>query len=645
MPIHAPFFLALAFAWLILSCPASAGAEPSASQTVKVEIGIEGLDGVLLKNARALLSLEQYKTHQRLSEQQIKHFFRRGAEEIRLALEPFGYYQAKVESDLSAPAASGQPWQATYRVQPGPPVKLGTVDIQFQGESRDDPEFQQFLQAFPLRSGGILNQVEYAEAKQNLESLASERGYLDARFARASLQVQPEQQRADLLWVFDSGPRYRFGEVQFNPEASALFNETLLRSFQNFTAGEPFTYDTLAAYRQALLGSGYFSHARTELVKQADSLQLLLKVDLGIRKPNRYRFRLGYGTDTSARARASWERQYFTRKGHRMRADIYAALNKKQLLGEYAYFIPYNWNERHFFKLFTRYEGEDYDFNQGFGEQGQDAYRTIRAQDFSLGIKQFRRYQWLGFDLEEHLGLEYRFSQANLLEAFPADLEQEIRAFAPHWVPVLENEYRLLIPSISLRYQQVDNPVYSRHGSEATLRLSGAREGLGSNVDFLQLYAQGKWIRAVGAGKRLILRGEAAYTDAEIVDLAGIPRVRLPASLLFLTGGDRSIRGYRFENLDGGSDARGARHLLVASLEYEQEIIPDWSVAAFADGGNVFNDYNDIELKYSVGTGLRWRSPIGLIRLDVGFALREDGKPYTIHLNIGPDFYDFADYF
>jgi translocation and assembly module TamA len=61
-----------------------------------------------------------------------------------------------------------------------------------------------------------------------------------------------------------------------------------------------------------------------------------------------------------------------------------------------------------------------------------------------------------------------------------------------------------------------------------------------------------------------------------------------------------------------------------------------WGAAVFSDVGNAYNSFND-PFEHSVGLGLRWRSPIGLIRFDVAKALSDSDNGIGFHLVIGPD--------
>ena len=102
----------------------------------------------------------------------------------------------------------------------------------------------------------------------------------------------------------------------------------------------------------------------------------------------------------------------------------------------------------------------------------------------------------------------------------------------------------------------------------------------------------------------------------------------LPASRRFYAGGDNSIRGWGYDALGPNDPVNdqtvGGRYLAVGSLELEREIVGPWSVAVFTDFGNAFDPEYQKQWEQSVGLGVRWRSPIGQVRLDLAFALTKD---------------------
>ena len=60
-------------------------------------------------------------------------------------------------------------------------------------------------------------------------------------------------------------------------------------------------------------------------------------------------------------------------------------------------------------------------------------------------------------------------------------------------------------------------------------------------------------------------------------------------------------------------------------------------LAAFIDAGNAFDTFSNLSLKKSVGAGIRWYSPLGPIRFDVGVPLDDAPDSFRIHITLGPD--------
>ncbi len=142
----------------------------------------------------------------------------------------------------------------------------------------------------------------------------------------------------------------------------------------------------------------------------------------------------------------------------------------------------------------------------------------------------------------------------------------------------------------------------------------------------------------LGDSGRLLLRSALGYTDAKSSNVLGVNFNELPEYYEFRTGGARSVRGYSYEELFPSDAITGGKHLAVGSIEYEHQIIPDWSAAVFLDGGNAFNDFDNIDEKLGAGIGVRWRSPVGVARIDLGFPLDDSDDSFQIYITVGPEF-------
>jgi translocation and assembly module TamA len=193
---------------------------------------------------------------------------------------------------------------------------------------------------------------------------------------------------------------------------------------------------------------------------------------------------------------------------------------------------------------------------------------------------------------------------------------------------------KLLTPGISYSFVTEDYPPRPLTGHRSNLQLRGAVDGVVSDTSFLQLYGNTKWVFGLWSGGRLLTRAEAGATLIDDLD-------SLPASVRYFAGGDTSVRGYAYNSL-GPTDLLGAvvggENLMVGSIEIDQMIAAEWSLAAFVDSGNAFDEITDFESATGVGIGVRWFSPLGPIRFDVAVPLQSDAPDaYRIHITLGPD--------
>jgi outer membrane protein assembly complex protein YaeT len=166
-----------------------------------------------------------------------------------------------------------------------------------------------------------------------------------------------------------------------------------------------------------------------------------------------------------------------------------------------------------------------------------------------------------------------------------------------------------------------------------------AGRAIGGQVGFVKSYLQAHAYRRLPIGQRVVLAGRVAVGLAE-----GFPRPAtvvapdgtvteetiedLPASERFFAGGDTTMRGFALDSV--GTPAtitdtgfpRGGNGLLLMNVELRVPVWKDVGAALFADTGNVYERVTQIdpgELRAAVGFGLRYRSPVGPLRFDVGF--------------------------
>jgi len=550
-----------------------------------VTVNIKGVEGDIQDNVRSFLSIAQQDVDTQ-DAARVRRLHGRAEQEIRKALVPFGYYEPRVRGRLES---TEDGWVATYVIRPGPRVRVTRVDIRFLGAAADDPAFGDLVAELPLKEDQPLRHSDYDTARQRIMELAAERGYVEAQWRTHTLRIDPEKQEAHATLVLDSGPRYRFGEVTF---AQNRLSERFLRRYLRFKPGDPFLAGKLLELRYALDDSDYFRRVDVRARRdQARDQRIPVDVDLEPKPKHRYTFGIGYGTDTGGRFSLGRHTRYVNRSGHTLEAQLQLAEISSRLSARYTIPLEQPWRER--LELDTAISEED-----------------------------------IGGGISRRLGLGARrvTQSGGWQRSFSLQFERSVDTIAGE-----TTDRNLVMPGLGLARSRFDDPVYASRGYRVGIDLNGGTETFGSDVSFLRLHASARGVHRVWKGGRVLARGEAGRVWVDNVD-------DLPLSQRFFAGGDQSVRGFEYQELgprDENGKVVGGSYLAVASLELEQLVVGNWGAAVFVDHGNAMNDPST-PLRTSVGVGLRYRSPVGVFRVDVAQPTEGDETP-RLHLSLEVD--------
>lgn len=552
-----------------------------------IEVIIDGVDDQLKESLLAGLSIERQKSHEKLTSASIKALYKRSSDEITSTLRSFGYYSPLITQSLQP---QKDKWLATFNIDTGSPMIIRQVNIVLTGAAEHDPQLQKAVTEFPLKVGDQLNHAAYETGKKVIQNMAQHTGYFDAYWVTHTLAIDIEQNVADITLLFDSGDRYRYSEIKL-PET--VIQQSLLERIMTIKSGDFYNASELVQLQQKLHNTSYFEQVEiTPEEPETDSKTIAINVVLAERKRNAYRAGLGFGTDTGPRLAGAWDSHYLNRRGHRLETDLRLSPVLSTLSS--SYLIPFVFERDAELGITAAVSREDTD--------------TSVSNKFQSSVQHIQsRWGW-----NETLSLTYQFEDFEIAN--------------------VQNSVNLLVPGVSYWKSVSDNPLYTRKGYRLNADLRGAAEGFISDVSFLQLTLRGKSIFSVFDNSRFITRAELGTTITSSFS-------NLPSSFRFFAGGDNSIRGFDFEELgpkNAQGDVIGGKYLAIGSLEYEHEVYEKWSVALFSDFGNAFNDFTD-PFVYSVGTGVRWQSPVGLIRVDLAAGISEDDLPFRLHIVIGPD--------
>lgn len=259
----------------------------------------------------------------------------------------------------------------------------------------------------------------------------------------------------------------------------------------------------------------------------------------------------------------------------------------------------------------------------------------------------------------------YSFEQARIFdERYDEKDKPKIDRFFP--------QVRLSSFSGAIVRDTRDDPLDPSRGVFASVESKLAARAIGSEVGFVRTFVQTFVFKALPAKRRAIFAGAARLGIAsgfprEVIvrDEAGNPVLGdggqplvdvvrdIPASERFFSGGATTVRGFGLDRLgaagviDSAGFSRGGDALLVLNAELRVDVRGGLSVAGFLDAGNVFARPRDVrvnDIRPTAGFGLRYKSPVGPLRFDIGFNLDrrrvagrlEDTREY--HLTLGQAF-------
>ncbi|MEM1113028.1 MAG: autotransporter assembly complex family protein [Pseudomonadota bacterium] len=554
---------------------------------------LSGVDGELERNIEAHLGdLPE-------DEDERDNFVFSAEAHVKRGLQALGFYRPRIDIQLNRERPV---WRMAIRVEPGAPVLLRDVDIQISGEAHTDDAFKRLLADVPLRVGERLHHGYYEDFKVRLQGLGQRRGYLQAELARNQVLVDIDDSSARIELHYDSGPRYRVGDITYDDVG---LDRELLLKMQTFQRGDPVDLDELRAFQAALQRSAYFGNSLVRPERPDHEARLLpVHVEMSASARHTFRTGVGFSTDTEERVSIAWATPLINRYGHRQETRYeYSPIRPR---GSINYSIPLGHPIDDVLILRARRESNEYG----------DLESTLSGAGV---LRERRRGQWL-----TTTSLRY------LDEAW--DVGPDSR----------RNSYTLPGLAFSRRFSR-GNELDPPRGFSQYYQAEFASAEAGSDIDLLRLNAVLRHVMTPLERHRLVTRLELGAIIFDEDD-----RADLSPSLSFFAGGNHSIRGYDYQTLGpeievatAGGETRtltvGGDRLAVGSVEYQYYLRPDWRLALFVDGGNAF-DGSDFEAEAGAGFGLHLISPVGPLRLDLAKSVTETDRGWRIHLNLGAEF-------
>jgi outer membrane protein assembly complex protein YaeT len=435
--------------------------------------------------------------------------------------------------------------------------------------------------------------------------------------------------RAVLTFTATPGTLAHFGplEIQGNKSVSDRVIEREL----TFKAGDLYRRSVVQQSQRRLYGLELFQFANIEPFEaEAQPASVPMRVTVAEGNHQRVNFGVGYGTEEKARVDAEYHHLNFLGGARSAGAHVrYSSLDRG---------IRLDFNQPYFFAPHFSLGGE--------GQQWHTytpAYRSIvTGAKLTLTHRADPRTSWAVSVTSERdvssvspdvLGNPRLYTSLIALGLNPLTGEQD---------------GTLNAIGVDFQHSTADNLLNARRGIQIALHVEEAGRVVPGTFNYYALAADGRHYLPIG--NKIVL---ASRLQLGNIDPVGDADENVPFSKRYFLGGATSIRGwgrYEVSPLVDGFPV-GGESMLAWSEELRFNIRGNLGAVAFLDAGNVWVKsfgYQLDDLRYAIGPGLRYQTPIGPIRFDFGYQLNPtpellvNGEPnfrrWRLHFSIGQAF-------
>lgn len=538
-----------------------------------------GIKGEVLKNVQQRLDI-LVKSYPKLTPQNIQTIYAQSPEEIRQAMQPYGYFHTEIQKKITRNRTS---WLAAFDISPQTQVRISQLSVRINGAGKNNKVINKFINHFPLQIGEVFCSDTYEKAKEKIFQTAHNQGYINAQLTTNQVIIDTHHNTVKINLILNTGPQFYFGKVNFQ---STPYSYSFLKRFIPFDHETQFSSEKLLELQQAMANTTYFQQVLiTPDFKSTTQKEVPINIFLTPPKAKKYNVGMGYGTLTGPRLTTNVSFRRLTDTGQHLEAQV----KLSSVVSGFAakYYIPGK-------NPITDEWLVGVNYQRFLPKNGSSSSGTI-----SGGYATKSRHTQTNVDIN-YLVEQYKVKDKA----------------AEHT--------QLLYPNLNLTYNKSDDLINPTLGKSINLNLRGGSKAFLSSTSFFQTEVKAKYFFTPVDFAHIVLRTDLGYTVTKDLN-------KLPLSMRFFAGGMNSIRGY------SDSDIGPGRYLYTGSVEYQNRIKDDWWGAIFYDAGTATNHFGD-KLYYGKGVGVIYTSFMGPVKLYVGQGTHEKKTHYSVEFSIGPEF-------
>lgn len=575
-----------------------------ASAALSYSVSLEGVEDpqleAALKASSRLMCLSDHSVAslgvlKRRSEADVVNFVK--------VLHGFAYYNGRVEYTIDQ---SADPISILFTVYSGPVYPLESFQIVPTEPSLSMPDGFCYQTINLCELGVTLGSPAYAEsilqAEEVLLRLMADNGFPNASIARRDVVADQKQKQISVKLEVDSGPRAYFGVTKISGNATVC--EELFYKKIAWGLGEPFNSRDVQATQEALESSGLFVSTSINFGQPDPDTGLLpMEIQVDEAKQRSVAGGVSYTTQRGPGVMAEWDHRNVRGMGEKI--NVRTNVWKDTQDARFSYVLPDFQKSNRDLLLLAEIEHENV-----------EAYTETSFSTSAI----------LDRKCTEGMKLSYGLMYKSILTQR-----------SDH-----NGKFHLLKVPLQFRWTTANSLLDPTSGYSMNLKLSPTVQLKAPHFFYCPATFIGTVYLPLTKDHRLVL---AAKTI--VGSIIGPSRHTIPPSERFYAGSESTLRGYRYltvSPLDHKRKPIGGRSIMVLSLEARMRVSEKLGLVGFYEIGNVYSNtvpqFNHKQLQ-TVGTGVRYHTPIGPIRFDLAFPLdKRKGIDNSIqaYMSIGQSF-------
>jgi translocation and assembly module TamA len=515
---------------------------------------------------------------------------RRAARDAKRFLEVLhseGYYDAMVDYRIDT---SRSPAAVDVRLDAGARYTISEFAVRLTGAVVDEAAIAAELERVRSMSGGPARAQDVLDAEAALVKGVVARGYPLARVVEQRYVVDHAVDALRVDVALDTGAAAKFGKISFDGLVDV--HASYVRNRLPWKDGDPYDPAKVERGRREIVSTGLFAHARIDhagYVEADGTLPMTVTVAEG--KFRTIGLGVRYDSTLGAGGGASWEHRNVLGGGERFRISGDVA--------ESGYAAGLLWREPDFLR-----PGYTLSYSAGYETEETTAYDIQRA------------YTAVG--LEVPFGDTVVTTGGVTLEWTPVETKARD---ADTGERDQDDTFLLLGFPLSVIRSTTDSILEPTRGTRVELSVTPYTDIGGKDLAFAVIRTTPSLYIPFDPP---LLRRSVLATRLSVGTINGAKRGQVPADKRFYAGGGGSIRGYEYQRvgpLDDDDEPLGGRSLLEVGTELRLRITEAFGIVGFFEGGNVYTslypDFDDV-IRWGAGGGIRYYSPVGPFRLDIG---------------------------